>query len=167
MTIASVTGGDIIDPVWGNSVADAINELESGWVAYTPAWVAGLTVGSGSQSAEYRYLPGLSGLQFRGEFVFGAGSAISGIPRQTVPDSQSIRLIATAQYQIVGSVSVLDNSATVVFTGVSTIGPLPTDVLMFVISASSSHTALANMGATIPMTWSTGDKLNWDVVVPL
>tara|TARA_R110000803_G_scaffold63024_1_gene123560 strand:- start:2995 stop:3375 length:381 start_codon:yes stop_codon:yes gene_type:complete len=33
MTIASVTGGDIIDPAWGNSVADAVNP--SAWTAVT------------------------------------------------------------------------------------------------------------------------------------
>jgi hypothetical protein len=51
MTISSVTAGDIIDPVWGNSVADAINP--SAWTAVTfqNSWV---DFGATYQSVEYR-----------------------------------------------------------------------------------------------------------------
>lgn len=36
MTIANVSAGEVVDPAWGNDVADEINGLIAAWTGYTP-----------------------------------------------------------------------------------------------------------------------------------
>lgn len=50
MTIDNVSGGELIDPAWGNAVADAINPTTWTAVTYTNSWVDG----SPYQGVEYR-----------------------------------------------------------------------------------------------------------------
>jgi len=161
MTIAAVTGGDIIDPVWGNSVADAINQLESGWVAYTPHFSV-LTLGNGTFSdCKYRYLAG--SIEVHGKLTFGTTTAISGSLMETVPNSASI---GSPQMMPLGHVLLSDITSSNV-PGRALAYTATTVYFVGEFSAGSAATYLNSTTATLPFTWATGDKIFWHYSAPL
>lgn len=125
------------------------------WVSYTPSWT-NLTVGNGTVSAQYSYVP--LGFRVQGELVFGSTTSISGTVTQTIPNSVSHSATGFSG----GSCVILD-AGTQLYAG-STIVVASATVMNFV-HGESGNSGLVN--ATSPMTWTTSDRLRWDVIVAL
>jgi hypothetical protein len=163
MTIASVTGGDIIDPAWGNSVADSLNaSVEAPWTSFTATW-SGLTLGNATQDAAYRYTPGR--LQFRGYLTFGSTTAITtGGVKITLPDSATVSLAAFAPYQPLGQATLRDNGSNTILGSIQYASS--TQVAVQAWKISGSYIVTGNITASVPMTWIAGDSILFDVSVP-
>jgi hypothetical protein len=128
----------------------------SRWVTYTPSWT-NLTVGDGTQEAEYRYVVG--GIRLRGGITLGASSSISGTISQTLPNSETAKSTGNGSMGIAR----YNDSGTRIFAGWVDIADSGTTL-------NFGHTESGNSGlvnATNPYTFTTSDAIYWDVVVAL
>lgn len=151
MTISSVSAGGIIDPAWGNAVADKLNQTDDAWTTFTPTWI-NVTIGNATVAAAYRYE--LGNLHVRAEILFGSTTVFTGSARMDLPNSETA---ASDGLRSLGNVTVKDGSAD--DTGHCMVPTAGTDMLLF---AGGN-----NINATSPFTWITGDQIQIDIVVIL
>ena len=129
------------------------------WVSFTPAWT-NLTVGAGVNTGEYCYSPG--GMWVRGAWVFGAGAAVGTSPTLTLPNSETLRDNSTMP---MGRAQCLDADglrypADIWWASSTTVGFALGLITAFI-------PAWTNITASVPMTWTTGDKLLYQFFAPL
>lgn len=121
-------------------------------IAFTPSWT-NITVGNGTSQGYYTLIGKL--VLFRAEIVFGSTSAMGSGPALALPIPASRAPVAS---QI--DVMILD-SGTGAFRGnVDPATPTTTSVgTLLVHSANGTYVGVAQMSSTIPMTWTTNDRL--------
>jgi hypothetical protein len=137
--ILTVSGGV---PVWGGD-----------WTAYTPTYATGITVGNGTVSAKYQQIGKLVNVRF--QFTLGSTSAITGIPRISLPVAASSIL-----YVNMGIVTFGDYGVGM-YPGLAIIDTT-SRVYLATIGANGTY-AVENAGtsATVPFTWTTNDFIDF------
>lgn len=153
MTIASVTGGDIIDPVWGNSVADSLNDtVENIWLTFTPTWTnVGMT-------GAWKYLVTHGGVWLSGT------STVSVIPTSTLEiDLSAVPFPIVGQTSYAGNAYMNDVSAGARYQCMTQL--FASDRLRFIFNTDSVVSGIVN--ATSPFTWAVGDTIGVSVFIPI
>ena len=124
------------------------------WAAWTPT-LANLTVGSGTLLADYSRSGNT--VHYRFKFKFGSGSAVGTGPTFTLPAAPHASYVSQED-DALGVVSLLDSGSNLF------VGSLRYDgssvVQIFATLASGTHASIAQITATVPMTWATGDVIN-------
>lgn len=152
-----VSLGNFGTPV-GSNMASLVAAFGA-WTAYTPAWTSTGTapaIGDGTISGRFTQL---SKMGWANGIMTTAAASTYGtlLYRWSLPSGWSA---AAAAGTPVGFARIVDSSVTTRFIGVCTL-----------ISATtigvSTHAATADVGATVPMTWASGDSIIWDVAVEL
>jgi hypothetical protein len=120
------------------------------WVSYTPSF-NGLTVGNGTLSAAYTRVGDLVTVSVR--FAFGSTSAITGAVYVALP------ITAAMDYEYCGQAALWNlGGAAGLFPGLV----WAVEPGRFVIAATESsgtYTKSADLSATVPFTWATGNYL--------
>ena len=122
------------------------------WTTYTPTWT-NLTVGDGTQDADYRYIGG--DLRVRGLLTFGSTTAVTGNISQNLPNSETADATGAS-----GSGVAADDPRRYPLV----VDCLPSDSTFVFYHAESTNDGVVN--ATAPFTWASGDKLRWDIFLP-
>ena len=133
---------------------NAIGENQTDW---TPSFAAGVTVGNGTVSGNYQQVNELIVVQ--GSFVLGSTSAITGDVRVDLP----VDAVNTFELSNNTFVQILDTSASRYFRG-SGRAQNATEVRLRVLiaeTASSDYVYAKALSSSIPMTWDSGDRLEW------
>jgi hypothetical protein len=125
------------------------------WASYTPSWT-NLTVGSGSQTASYRYIGG--DMRIRGKLTLAADTTGNGSPvTQTIPNSETSDTVGAS-----GS-GAYNDSGTGIF-------PMIVDIAGSATGINFFHAASSGAGvltSTSPATFANGDIIRWDITIPL
>jgi|TARA_R110000765_G_scaffold134754_1_gene233739 hypothetical protein len=140
----------------------AWNTIESDWAAFTASW-SSFTIGNGTQTHSYRYVPG--GMRCTGIVVLGSSSSVGGAVFLTLPNSQTIRGTATNNKQPYGQVT-LSESGALDYSG-SVLYGSSSSVVLKCSKASATYLTLTNTSSTIPFTWGTSDGISYDFTVPV
>ena len=132
------------------TLADIATATTSAWSTWIPV-VGNLTIGSGTQIAKYRQLG--KSYDFLWVFVYGVGSAVGTAPTFTLPAAPSTDWVVTTN-------AVFPMNCYLVDAGTGE-GPGATRLSGSTVSlfSRSSFTAIANITATAPFTWTTGDGM--------
>lgn len=124
-----------------------IVDLGDAWTSFTPSWT-NLTVGSGTNVGAYK----LIGKTVVGyiSFTYGSGSSVGAV---------SVALPVTPATNVAGGsfpvgFVVFEDSGTGYFSGI-----LIAAGEVRVMKSDATYTSLASISSTIPMTWTTGDKI--------
>lgn len=157
MTISSVSAGAIVDPNWGNSVADKLNQTDDAYTTFTPTW-NNVTIGNATVNfGDYRYVNG--DLRVRCVLTVGSTTVITGNVSVDLPNSETAR---DGNLRSLGSLSAKDGATDI--TGHVAVAPGDTSIDLF---AGNNTLAGNNIDATYPFTWATGDQIHFDLTVAL
>jgi len=165
---ALISGGVGVAPSWGKiglttHVSGTLPAANGGTgltslnvISFTPSWT-NLTVGNGTQEAYYWQLGGLQ--VFELIMTFGTTSAITGLPRVTIPNSATGRLIPVAS-----TCTLIDASAGTHYIGIGQVVTVGSAVDVYVVNASATRATREAVSSTVPMTWTTSDTIRLAVV---
>lgn len=145
MTVPDLSTGDIITEAFVQSLKP------TAWTAFTPVW-QNLATHDGPSTGRYQYV--LDAIRLQGRMDFGSTTSLVGNLGMVLPfglssDANSLNTI--------GTVRIIDSGGG--FTGTAFLGDGDSD-----ISFQSDGGAV---NASSPMTWTVGDSLRFDIVVPL
>jgi hypothetical protein len=149
VAISTVSAGAIIDPAWGNSVANAINAHEDAWTSHTIT-PTGFTIGSGTMTARYNVIG--KTVFYRGEIVFAGDSTLPGNLTVDLPVN------ATTTAPASGTVSALD-TGTSYYIGVCLI----TGSDAMELHGGFSPTAAGRFTNTTPFTFANTDTIRFNI----
>jgi hypothetical protein len=136
------------------------NTVIGTYTSYTPTW-NNLTVGNGTVSSAYARVNNF--VHYFGAFTFGSTTSI------TVAQNPELIMPITAGTPFssgllapYGIGSFFDTSAGVLYDGIvmSTSG---TTGSMRVGNSSSTYLSGSNVTPNVPFTWTTGDRINWNL----
>jgi hypothetical protein len=123
------------------------------WTAWTPG-TYGITVGDGTQTANYTVVGDLAFWEYR--FLLGSTSAVTGEVRLTMP--------ATMNDFNIGGVSgdvMFENADGSDYVGhVFRLNTTTVRLRYGDAAGDSNHLRSADLSATVPMTWASGDSMN-------
>lgn len=131
------------------------------YISYTPTFPGGLTVGNGTFSSAYATVNKLT--HYYGTFIFGSTSEVTGA-------TVSISLPTSADSTITGVgfpgftssvVNFYDTSGFLSVYGFASINGA-TQARIYATLASGTYVQLATLSSTIPFTWATGDRIQWN-----
>jgi hypothetical protein len=123
------------------------------WTAYTPTYTTGITVGNGTVDAKYQQIGKMVNVTF--QFTLGSTSAITGLPRVSLPVAASSVLYAVVGTTGFGDYGVGVYPALAIFE-------TTTRVYLGAITASGTYAVeTAAVSATVPFTWTTNDYINF------
>jgi len=132
------------------------------WVPFMSAWTdvpsqtwTNLTKGNGTESAEYRYVG--SELRYRGVFVLGSTSAVTGAVSLLIPNSETSRATGGGS---IGSAYLVDDSASKPYSGITIVSANDTQITFV---GSDDNT----VGTSTPFVFGTGDTIRWDLLIAL
>ncbi len=169
MTIDNVSAGQVIDPDWGNAVADAINELAVTGT-YTPT-LSGMAVGTGGNAANiarYVFVGGnetgdIGLMKARGLITFGTSGASFPSSDQIVTMPAGFQIYDWLLYNGVGTVNLVD-AGTAAHVGTIRARSATTFQLERQL-VSGANVLSSSMSTTTPFTWVAGDYMVWDIDV--
>jgi len=151
-TPGTATAGEVLTAAfWNTQVRDNMVELApffATWTSFTPT-LTNVTVGNGTHNARYLKIGRLVIVNY--EFTLGSTSSVAGAPVFSLPFSASGPLFA-------GQVEFLD-TGTARYTGMVEAENSGSGVVCQAVSASGSYTVQVAPTATIPFTWTNGDKI--------
>jgi hypothetical protein len=123
------------------------------WTAYTPTYATGITVGNGTVDAKYQQIGKMVNVKF--QFTLGSTSAITGLPRVSLPVTAS-----SALYTLVGTTGFGDFGVGI-FPALA-VQETTSRVYLGVITATGTYAQeTAAVSATVPFTWTTNDSINF------
>lgn len=129
------------------------------WQSWTPVWT-NLTVGNGTVSSTYTQIG--KTVILRLAVVFGSGSSIGGTVSFTLPvTAVSYGLGGTAQP--VTGLSWMEDTGSANYQGNVSLASTTTGRIK-VYTTGSTYAGTADLSATIPFSWGTGDSLNVTVI---
>lgn len=130
-------------------------DIGGAWKSWTPTWT-NLTVGNAVQNFKYTQIG--KTIHIRGYITLGSTSSMGTGPTFTLPVTAKDTNKGTATgVSPFGSIKIEDNTTTNMIGGLyfnSTTVAVPN-----VYSASGSYVTDAQISATVPMTWVSGDEL--------
>jgi hypothetical protein len=150
---------DINDAVEALQTKVAIGNTVLGtYTAYTPTWTS-LTVGNGTVSSAYCQVNNF--VHYFGVFTLGSTSVVTGGPVVSMPITAGTPF-SSGLLAAYGTCSFFDTSAGQLYDGIvmSTSG---TTGLMRVGNTTGTYLIGNNTSATVPFTWATSDRINWNL----
>lgn len=145
-----------------NEFVDILTEPTSAWTAYTPAWTSTGTapaIGNGAITGKFMQF-GKVGF-FTGDLLSGTTTTYgTGIYRFSLPVGWSMAGSGSAVPVDLGGALIIDAS-----TSTNFIGQLR--AVTATTFAIATHAAITNISGTVPMTFATGDIIQWRGVVEL
>jgi len=137
------------------------NTVIGTYTAYTPTFPSGLTVGDGTFSSAYATVNKLT--HYYGTFIFGSTSAITAanvaISLPTTPDSTITGMSFPGFTSSV--VNFYDTSGSLSLYGFASINSA-TQARIYVTLANATYVQLTTLSSTVPFTWATGDRMQWN-----
>lgn len=173
--ISNVASGQLLDPDWGNAVADGINDLDTELANYTvfDTYTPGLTncsVGTGGSvfnSATYVYVGGPNTgdygiLQVSGRLVLGTGGGanMGTGPAAALPSGFQAQAPASTGQNRLGLCTVISSIGFVQWSS-------STAVAFVVAGAGSTYVSGTTITSSVPGTWAAGDALTYNYTVPV
>ena len=160
----SLSHSDLNDAVEALEAKVAIGNTVLGtYTAYTPTFPDGVTVGNGTFSSAYATVNKLT--HYYGTFTFGSTSAITAatvaISLPTTADSSITSLGFPGFTSSV--VNFYDTSGFLSVYGYAAING-GTQARIYASLASGTYPQLATLSSTIPFTWATGDRIQWNFI---
>ena len=151
------------------NINDAVEALEAKvaigntvlgtYTAYTPTFT-NLTVGNGTMAAQYCTVNKF--VHAFGSFTFGSTTVMSAPAYFTLP-------VLTVTAEMGASGMVLGTVTYTTAAGSSTKGHLngfgaSSAAVFWVATTSGTYEGMTGPSATIPFTWATGDKIQWNIM---
>jgi len=133
-------------------INDALQTLGT-WTAYTPTWT-NVTVGSGT--VDFDYIQFNKTVVVRGRFVYGSGSAITGIIRFTLP------VTAVSTSALCADCRILDAGIAGYVGLIEAVSASQMQVV--VANTASTYGSWAGTSGTVPFTWATGDLFEFVLI---
>jgi hypothetical protein len=155
----SLSHSDLNDAVEALEAKVAIGNTVLGtYQAYTPTFT-NLTVGNGTLAAQYCTVNKF--VHAFGSLTFGSTTAFTGSPIFTLP-------VVTVATEMGAAAMVLGWVTYTTAAGSSTKGHLncygsASGAVFWVATTSGTYEGQTNPSATIPFTWATGDKIQWNI----
>ena len=142
------TDGETVTAVEMNAhVRDNLKAIGDAWAAYTPTFT-NLTLGASTVAANYSAAG--KAIRYRGKLTLGAGFAITGQLRISLPAAHA----AGEGAWPIGQVALYDTSAAT-YRWWFAVGATSTDILF----TDASDTRVTS---TVPWTWAAGDIIRWE-----
>ena len=150
---------DINDAVEALEAKVAIGNTVLGtYTAYTPTWT-NLTVGNGTAISAYCQVNNF--VHYYGIFILGTTSSITGVPIVSLPLT-SANPFSTYNMPF-GLTSYHDISAGIIYEG--TMIPASATTSNFRVGRVNATDLFgANISATVPMTWVSTDRIQWNMM---
>lgn len=189
MATAYPTGLDVFtNPTAGSSLTspshadqhaninDAVEALEAkvaigntvlgDYIAYTPTFTQGLTIGNGTVTGAYCRVNDF--VHVWGRVVFGDTTTVSasGGVAVTIPVNMDTTVSGSFPGTVIGQVGVRDDAPATIYGGVATtigIAGFPNRVLLQVQNASGTYLTNVSITSTAPMTWAVDDTIWWNL----
>jgi hypothetical protein len=150
---------DINDAVEALEAKVAIGNTVLGtYTAYTPTFL-NVTAGNGTTSGAYCRVN--SFVHYYGSFTLGSTSAVTGAISIVLPIN--INADVAVGISTIGIMNLLDTSANTTFQGMARYNGASSSCFAGVINASSTYGSWIALNATSPMTWATGDSINFNL----
>jgi hypothetical protein len=155
----SQSHSDLNDAVEALEAKVAIGNTVLGtYQAYTPTFT-NLTVGNGTLAAQYCRVNNF--VHAFGSLTFGSTTAFTGTAFFTLPVS-TVAIEMGALGMVLGWVTYTNTSGSTTKGNLNGIGGASTAVF-WVATTSGSYEGQAVPSATVPFTWATGDKIQWNI----
>jgi hypothetical protein len=150
---------DINDAVEALEAKVAIGNTVLGtYTAYTPTFV-NVTAGNGTTSGAYCRVNNF--VHYYGSFTLGSTSAVTGAISIVLPIN--INADVAVGISTIGIMNLLDLSANTTFQGIARYNASPNSCFAGVINASATYGSWIALNASSPMTWATGDSINFNL----
>jgi hypothetical protein len=131
-------------------------ENPEGWpdsFSFTPVWSAGITIGDGTQTGEWKTVG--NKIFVSGALTFGSTTSVSGDSAMNLP----VTAAAPGESLLpIGWTTLRDASTSTTLNG-SAIMNSTTGMIVRAFAASGSYVGLAALSSIVPFTWATGDKI--------
>jgi hypothetical protein len=151
---------DINDAVEALETKVAIGNTVLGtYTAYTPSFAGGVTIGNGVGTGAYCRVNDF--VHVYGIFTLGSTSAVTGGISVDVPIQINSGMRSTSM--IYGFVNYLDASTSERYDGGTLFDGTATSVALRIQVSSGTYVASAALSATVPFTWTTSDKILWNL----
>jgi hypothetical protein len=150
---------DINDAVEALEAKVAVGNTVLGtYTSYTPTFL-NVTAGNGTTTGAYCRVNNL--VHYYGSFTLGTTSAVTAGMSVNLPINLNAD-IATLR-QTFGTASFYDLSALVTYAGVGMYNASVTSMFLMVHNAAGSYLQPQNANNVAPMTWATGDVINFNL----
>jgi len=152
--------GDILTAAQVNAIGTNLDAIGGAWTSFTPSWT-NLTPGNGTADAAYIAAGKL--YVVRVMFTFGSTSAMGTGPIMTLPNASSL----DAGYSVTGWPLGIANgfdTGTNLYAGQVMYDTATTVRLRFQDVTGTYLVATTQPSATVPFTWTTGDRLAFQFV---
>ena len=153
------------------NINDAVEALEAKvaigntvigtYTAYTPIWDNGITLGNGTFSSAYARVN--NWVHYYGTFTFGSTTVVSGSTwLLRVPVNADATFLRAFPGFVLGLFGSYDVSAVLAQYGTVAFQSANSQVRFFTGNTASTYLTLATIDATSPITWATGDLVQWN-----
>jgi hypothetical protein len=151
---------DINDAVEALEAKVAIgNTVLGAYIAHTPTFPFGVTVGDGVVSGAYCRVNGF--VHYYGIFTLGSTSAITGSIGLNLPvNINSAMELSSMPY---GLITYFDTPANTRYHGSTLYASANSYIVLRADSASGTYVTQAATSATVPFTWAVGDVIAWNL----
>jgi len=138
--------------VSGNTLLAAELNAIGEWIDYTPTWT-NLTVGNAVQ--DFRYIKVNKFICVIGVITFGSTTSMGSSPTFTLPQTA---VTYASQNEWFGN-AILEDAGTEAYSGWVLYGTTTT-ARMRVSKTDTAYNTSAALSSTVPMTWTTSDKIS-------
>lgn len=155
----SLSHSDLNDAVEALEAKVAIGNTVLGtYTAYTPTFL-NVTAGNGTTSGAYCRVNNF--VHYYGSFTLGSTSAVTGSISIVLPINMNADVAVAIP--IIGMMILQDASAAVTYQGLARHNGSSSSTFAGVIRADGTFATWQGPNATNPMTWATGDSINFNL----
>lgn len=157
VTPTNVATGDVLTASkWNQDVVANAEAIGGAWTSFTPSWTNVTLTGATNEGA---YIAAGKLYIVRIKLTWGAGTAFTGAPTLTLPNSASLKAAYGTSFQL-GTVLMVDSSAgAFYYGGVHAPSSGATTVRFLSFNASGTYLIAGSWDATNPTTWASGDRM--------
>jgi len=134
------------------------NTVIGTYTAHTPTFL-NVTAGNGTTSGAYCRVNNF--VHYYGSFTLGSTSAVTGNISISLPIN--INADVAVGISTIGIMNLLDTSASTTYQGIARYNGATSSCFAGVLRTDSTFGAWQNVNATNPMTWATGDSINFNL----
>jgi hypothetical protein len=150
---------DINDAVEALEAKVAVGNTVLGtYTSYTPSFV-NVSIGNGTTLGAYCRVN--NWVHYYGSFTLGSSSTVTGGITINLPINANADMSSVGQNY--GLVSFYDLSATTIFAGVARYTSSASTLTASVQNAAGAYLQNQNANGSVPMTWTTGDIINFNL----
>ena len=154
---------DINDAVEALEAKVAIGNTVLGtYTAFTPT-LSQLTIGNGTVTSAYCQVNKL--VHYYGKIVFGSTTSfVGGNVSVNVPLAIDLALSSPFVFSAFGTISFVDTSGAFASAAPALVNASGGNILLFAQNTAGTYITSANISATIPFTWASGDYITWNTI---